>query len=190
MASALGGNPAVTTLLIEHKADPQLEDNNGMNALVYAASTGQDAIVATLQKAGVKKGLDLALAFAIRGCRIPLATSLLDAGASTKADLNGDTLLMLAASANCLDAVDLLVSKGADVNAAGEDGETALMRAAGEGYADMVALLLKRGADMEIQNKSNQSAWFFAAMANHTDVIDLLRANREAREKDKPGAPR
>ena len=121
---------------------------------------------------------------------MPLATSLLDAGASPKANLNGDTLLMLAAGANCLEGVDLLVGKGADVNGAGEDGETPLMRAAGEGYTDMVALLLKRGADIEIQNKSNQSAWFFAAMGNRTEIVDLLRAVRDAHEQSKPDTPR
>jgi ankyrin repeat protein len=183
MASALGGNAAVTTLLINQKADPQLEDNNGMNALVYAASTGQDEIVAVLQKAGVTKGADMALAFAVRGCRIPLATSLLASGASLKADLNGDHLLLLAAGANCAPGVELLLSRGLDVNLAASDGMTALMRAAGEGYPEMVALLLAKGADMELQNKDNQSAWLFAAMGNHADVVELLRANRESRQK-------
>jgi len=189
MASALGGNAAVTRLLMDHKADAQIEDNNGMNALVYAASTGQDAVVSVLQKAGVTKGADMALAFAVRGCRIPLATSLLASGASLAADLNGDHLLMLAAGANCAEGVDWLLKRGMNVNLAGDDGMTALMRAAGEGFADMVALLLARGADMELQNKDNQSAWLFAAMGNHTDVVDLLRADREAREKKKPATP-
>ena len=137
MASALGGNAAVTALLLDHKADPQVEDSNGMNALVYAASTGQDEVVSVLQKAGVRSGADLALAFAVRGCRIPLATSLLSGGASLKADLNGDHLLLLAAGANCSEGVQLLLARGLKVNLAAEDGGTALMRAAGEGNADM-----------------------------------------------------
>ncbi|MGC4084922.1 MAG: ankyrin repeat domain-containing protein [Vicinamibacterales bacterium] len=90
MASALGGNAAVTRLLLDRKADALLEDNNGMNALVYAASTGQEEIVALLQKAGVTKGTDLALAFAVRGCRVPLATSLIAGGAPLTGDLGGD----------------------------------------------------------------------------------------------------
>jgi ankyrin repeat protein len=124
----------------------------------------------------------------VRGCRIPLATSLLARGASLKADLNGDHLLMLAAGANCADGVNLLLARGLDVNLAGDDGMTALMRAAGEGYTEMVALLLAKGADMEIQNKDNQSAWLFAAMGNHEEVVELLRENRAARQK-KAGAP-
>ncbi len=183
MASALGGNAAVTRLLLDRKADAQVDDNNGMNALVYAASTGQDEIVALLQKAGVTKGSDMALAFAVRGCRIPLATSLLTSGASLKAELGGDHLLILAAGANCPSAIELLLSRGMDVNVANEDGMTALMRAAGEGYADIVALLLSKGADMELQNAKNQSAWLFAAMGNHNEVVELLRADREARAK-------
>jgi len=189
MASALGGNAAVTRLLMDNKADPQIEDTNGMNALVYAASTGQEEVVEVLQKAGVTKGADMALAFAVRGCRIPLAKSLIAGGASLKADLQGDHLLILAAGANCPEGVELLLARGFNVNQPDEDGVTALMRAAGEGYADMVALLLKHGADMELQNKQNQSAWLFAAMGNHTEVVELLRADREARQK-KAAAPK
>ncbi|MGC4084923.1 MAG: ankyrin repeat domain-containing protein [Vicinamibacterales bacterium] len=79
--------------------------------------------------------------------------------------------------------MNLLLSKGMNVNLANDEGMTALMRAAGEGYVDMVALLLAKGADMELQNSRNQSAWLFAAMANHPEVVELLRADREAREK-------
>jgi ankyrin repeat protein len=189
MASALGGNVEVTRVLLAGKADPLLEDNNGLNALVYAASTGHDDIVAELQKAGVKKGLDLALAYAIRGCRIPLATSLLSSGASLDAELAGDHLLIVAAVANCREGVEMLLGRGFDVNKQNEEGMTALMHAAGEGYADLVTLLLERGADMEIQNKENQSAWLFAAMGNHNEVVELLRADREKRGKSGPAAP-
>jgi len=189
MASALGGNEAVTALLLERKADPQLEDENGMNALVYAASTGHDEVAAVLQKAGVTKGADLALAFAMRGCRMPLATSLLAAGASVTSDLNGDHLLILAAGANCPAGVELLLSKGLTVDLATDEGMTALMRASREGFADMVELLLAKGADMELKNKLDQSAWLFAAMGNHTDVVELLRADRESRQKNDPAPP-
>lgn len=190
MASALGGNVRVTQVLLDRKADPLLDDNNGLNALIYAASTGQDEIVAALQKAGVTKGADMALGFAVRGCRLPLATSLLASGASLQADLGGDNLMVLAAGSNCQPALDLLLSKGLNVNAANEDdGMTALMRAAGEGYLELVEYLLKKGADMELQNKKNQSAWLFAAMGNHPEVVEVLRADREAREK-KTGATR
>ena len=129
MASALGGNAAVTSLLLDRKADPLVEDNNEMNALVYAASTGQDEVVAVLRKAGVTKGADLALAFAVRGCRIPLATSLLAGGASLNGNLSGEHLLLVATGANCRQGIELLLAKGADINRASDDGTTALMRA-------------------------------------------------------------
>ena len=198
MASALGGNAAVTRLLIDRKADPTLEDSNGLTALVYAASTGAEPVVTLLQQAGATKGADLALAFAIRGCRVPLAASLIKGGAPLTAEFQGEHLLMLAAGTNCEAGVSLLLDRGMNVNLQTEDGLTALMRAAGGGFPDMVALLLKRGADMEIKNAQDQSAWLFAAASNNTDVVELLRADREARAKKKapakpaarPAAPR
>jgi ankyrin repeat protein len=116
---------------------------------------------------------------------VPLVKSLLASGASPKAELNGDHLLILAAGANCPEAVTILLQRGLNVNLPAEDGTTALMRAAQEGYVDMVKLLLARGADMELKDKENQSAWLFAASGNHTDVIELLRANRDARQRKK-----
>ncbi|MGE0450428.1 MAG: ankyrin repeat domain-containing protein [Vicinamibacterales bacterium] len=186
MAAALGGNAEVSQLLLDHHADPNAEDRGGLNALVYAASAGHERVALLLQEAGVRKGSDLALAYAVRGCRIPLATRLLTGGASVDARLSGRPLLTLAAAANCREGVDLVLSHQADVNAKDDEGSTALMRAAAAGFAEMVQLLLDKGADMELTNNESQSAWLLAAGSNQLEVIEILRRHRNERQGNPP----
>ena len=76
---ALGGNAAVTSLLLEHKTDPLVEDNNDMNALVCAASTGQDEVVSVLHRWRHARHIR-SRSLRRHGCRLPLANSLLTGG--------------------------------------------------------------------------------------------------------------
>src|SRR5205085_7901823 len=75
---------------------------------------------------------------------------LLAAGADPNfANPGGETVLMTASRAGNLDAIFLLIARGAKVNAKeSERGQTALMWAVLENHADAVKLLLARGADI------------------------------------------
>jgi ankyrin repeat protein len=105
---------------------------------------------------------------------------LLDGGAKTTAQLQGTPMLVLAASSNCLEAIDVLIARGADVNGADEDGTTALMHAAALGFVPIVQRLLDKGANLEQTNKDRQSAWIMAAMGNQMEVVDIFKAYRAA----------
>ena len=148
--------------------------------MIYAAANGHLEFIDVLVKAGLTKGNDLALAYSVRGCYTAVMRRLLDGGAKTTAQIQGAPMLVLAASSNCLEAIDVLLSRGADVNTTDEDGSTALMHAAGLGFAPIVQRLLDKGADLEKTNKDRQSAWLMAAMGNQMEIVDIFKAYRAA----------
>ena len=75
---------------------------------------------------------------------------LLDAGVDpNSANPGGETALMTAAQVGKVDAVKLLLDRGAnDQREDTEHGQTALMWAVGRNHVDMLELLLARGADI------------------------------------------
>jgi ankyrin repeat protein len=179
MAAALGGNAPVARALLDRKADLMAEDTGGGTSLIYAAANGHADFVAMLQKAGLSKGTDQALSFAVRGCHQNVVQQLAAGGADINAKLDGQPTILLAAAANCGEILDFLLARGVDVNATDDQGTTALMTAGGEGFVPIVQTLLAHGADLELANKNQQNAWLIAAMRNQRDVVEIFRTVRE-----------
>lgn len=71
--------------------------------------------------------------------------------------------------------IELLVKKGADVNATTDAGTTALMIAALDGQLEIVKALLKNGADVNAKTiPHGDTALNCATEGNHTEVIRIL----------------
>ena len=182
MATALSGDTALAAALLSAKADLNAEDLAGSTALTYAASSGHAGIVDLLMKAGLTKGADMAVSFAVRGCHTDIVKTLRVHGAVLDRKVNGTPPLVLAAGSNCDDTVRYLLDGGADVNAGtDEDGMTPLMAAAQRGLAPIGELLIARGADPEARNKKDQTAWYYAAMNQHQEFVELLRKIRDSK---------
>ncbi|SDG21914.1 Ankyrin repeat [Dyadobacter soli] len=81
-----------------------------------------------------------------------------------KADNEGNTLLMLAASGRDVQLVEqTLLPKIKNINAKNDKGESALTKAIATGSSEMVALLLKNGADVKVVDKDQNNLayhWF------------------------------
>jgi hypothetical protein len=88
------------------------------------------------------------------------------------------TPLQLAASMGCLEIVQLLIRKGAQVNAAPAQrgGGTALQLAATSGNCNIAAELLSHGADPEAPPSPVRGKWPIEGAAEHgrLDMIDYL----------------
>ena len=84
------------------------------------------------------------------------------------------TALLLAARQGAENAVELLLSVGANVDALMSGGATALYVTAQEGKLRCAKLLLRAGAKLEARTATGATPLFIAARQNHTEVVSLL----------------
>jgi ankyrin repeat protein len=89
-------------------------------------------------------------------------------------DGNGRTLLMNAAYQGNSNFVNMLVSRGADLEVIDKNGQTALNLAARQGNADIVAVLLRSCANVDHTDNDGWTALRSAAWGGHTEVVGLL----------------
>src|SRR3954452_13589785 len=99
-----------------------------------------------------------ALELAREGDDVRLAANV-DAGVPVDlADVDGNTLLMLAAFHGHAAAVRELAERGADVNRLDDSGRTPLAGAVTKGESDVVAVLVEYGADPDLGTPSAREA--------------------------------
>ncbi len=90
-------------------------------------------------------------------------------------DDRGVPILSLAIRGRHRELVDLLLDKGASVNAVSHDrGNSPLMEAALRGDSETVDKLLEAGADLDFQSKNGQTALMLAVGEGFTDVAKTL----------------
>lgn len=82
--------------------------------------------------------------------------------------------LHYAAASGSNEIVQLLLNRGANINAVAPNNTTPVMIAAGEGYFQTVKLLLDRGADATLKNDLGMTALDFAEKTGRKDIVDGL----------------
>ena len=84
------------------------------------------------------------------------------------------TPLWIACDVGQVDALRLLLEKGADVNQADKDGTTPLHLACFKGHVDVARLLLEKGAEVDRAEKQGATPLFIACQEGHVDAARLL----------------
>jgi ankyrin repeat protein len=86
------------------------------------------------------------------------------------------TPLHQAAARGHKEVVELLIAKGADVNAKAENGVAPLHVAAGAGHKEIAELLIAKGADVDTRTGSGETPLDLAIKYKNTGyVVDFLR---------------
>jgi ankyrin repeat protein len=96
-----------------------------------------------------------------------------DVAAAARNDMKVQPLHAAAAARN-VEAVVLLLERGADPDARQQAGYTALMAAAGAGRRDLVDMLLARGADPGLVSDAGKTAADLAREHGHESIADAL----------------
>jgi ankyrin repeat protein len=69
---------------------------------------------------------------------------------------------------------DLLLTKGADVNAIQYDAYTPLHLGAAEGHKEVADLLLAKGADIDAKDNEDYTPLHLAVANEHGDIVEYL----------------
>jgi len=93
-------------------------------------------------------------------------------------DNKGMSPLHWAAQAGHKDVAELLLAKGADVNAMDNEGRMPLHLAGRQGRRDVTELLLANGADVNAKNNDGRTPLHLAASMGRQDIVILLLANK------------
>lgn len=115
----------ILKVLIEYKADVNVQNQCGSTALMAAASN----------------------------CKTDSVNMLIEHNADVnRKDCDDRTALMCAALEGCVDIVNVLIDHNAGVDVQNYNGSTALLRAAISGHVDIIKRLIDQDADINVKN--------------------------------------
>nr|CAD7425874.1 unnamed protein product [Timema monikensis] len=183
MLAAMNGHTAAVKLLLDMGSDinAQIETNRN-TALTLACFQGRHEVVSLLldRKANVehraKTGLT-PLMEAASGGYVEVGRVLLDKGADVNAPpvpSSRDTALTIAADKGHCRFVELLLSRGAQVEVKNKKGNSPLWLAANGGHLNVVELLYNAHADIDSQDNRKVSCLMAAFRKGHMKVVKWM----------------
>ncbi|XP_061602864.1 ankyrin repeat and SOCS box protein 2-like isoform X1 [Cololabis saira] len=167
-------------LLLEHGADPNIQNNEKETPLYRACELNSPAIVAMLLNRGATVNTRCnqdwtAVQEAVVRNNVEICEMLLKAGAKLNLrNMYGITPLFTAAQSGQLDTLRFLLKHGADINTQAADGATALYEAAKNGHEGVVELLLSQSADANKPGRTGLLPLHIAAKRGSDTIVSML----------------
>ena len=146
IASQNGHTEVVEQLLKEH-ANVNIQNKEGVTALMKASQNNHTEVVEQL----LKEGADVNIK-----------------------NNYGWTALMIASKNGHTQVVEQLLKEDADVNIQTNNRETALMIASANGHTQVVGLLVKELVDIDVQERDGYTALILACLFGHIKVAECL----------------
>ncbi|XP_014289691.1 ankyrin repeat domain-containing protein 29-like [Halyomorpha halys] len=170
----------VVKVLVKRGAGINIQDYDGVTALMFAANnTNSNILVTYLLHSGAdlslksKRGWN-SLHYAAEGGCSECVVTLLDNGAKLDhKDIDGFTSLHLAARGGHVGVVTLLLDRGAELTAKTYKDSTPLMLASLYGHLDVVKLLFGRGAPLNDGDNDGMTA---LGRAHNEDIRNYLKS--------------
>ncbi len=172
MAAAEYGIEKIIKLLLIHGADPKIAQVNGQTPLSYIAQYGQHAQYPEEQEIVNRRNI---INFLLKyGTDINFCDK-----------RNGETGLFRAGLFGCYLTVQLLLSKGANVNILNFDNQTVLMhmiegfdldyeQATRENILKIFTLLIESGISLDAQDKKGRTAIMIATKNGFKEIVKFL----------------
>lgn len=194
IAIDIGNSSEVQRLVDEGKADLEMAWQEHV-PLVLASSSGRLEIVKMLLKAGVDVNVQTRdgtrpITTAAYFGHLEIVETLLDAGADIKyldKAVGISNPLCVAASANQVEMIKLLLRRGMDIEAPTHSGDTALILSALDNRFDAVKELISQGANLEAVNHQGNTPLLAASYKGNCHIVDELikhGANHDHTNKD------
>ena len=180
--AARRGDIAQVRALLGRNADVQAPSVDGGTALHLAVEREDAAMVDLLLRSGAnakavnRYGVSPLYIASVRG-NGPIIEKLLNAGSNPNTAMpGGETVLMTAARTGKVDALKILIARGADIRAQEPTkGQTALMWAAAENNAAAVKVLVEAGADIQERSRdASFTPFLFAVRGGHIETSRML----------------
>jgi len=145
MNASLKGHKDIVEMLLSHGANPDIQNNFGQNALMFAIQENHIEIVKLLINTG-------------------------NSGINKKDSRLGRTPLMLAIERNNQEIISILISNGSNIDEADKNGNTALMYAAKQNFRGSIELLLQNRANYSLVNREGK----YANILGNSDTNEFI----------------
>ena len=166
-------------LLLEHGVNPNCQVRYGNTALSECVYSSLKSVAAYLLEHGARIDANALCAASSQRDMYFLVAFLKHDVEINAANFSGYNPLYNAAQNNSIEAVDLLLEHGADLNLRSvKGGFTALHVAEGYNHLDLAQKLLHYGIDINRPSEQGCTALLLAANSGHLDGVRLLLQNR------------